>query len=378
MPLAQAHLQRRYQSIILAFIVLVFGVIAGTVYAGFATTTIELTPLQTDLQANIVVTISPEATGPNGLVGTVAIEERSTTVTVEPTGPGLKEPAQARGTVVLHNDSGGSQSLVQSTRLQTENGVIVRLAESVTVPAGGTVSVEAVADPLGLAGEIQPGRLTIVALRPANQALIYGIVEQAFTGGEVEKSNTLSVDELTKASNEARSKILQEFGDSTPGTFQAIEPLSVATDPSPETPSSQYTVTVTVQTMTITYDHTALLNLLRDQLEVKVPDDQALASIAPPELQLEELLSLTEASVKVSTTAFAQLRSDSPIIQPTEFVNLDREEIVKKLLNTKLVDQVAVRFSPWWRSSAPAEAKRIQVVIVENDLTNTDNSVESP
>lgn len=107
-------------------------------------------------------------------------------------------PALATGTVTLVNDSGADQPLVERTRLLSEDGILFRLREAVTVPAGGDVAAAVIADQPGAEGDVGPGRFTIPGLPTARQAEVYGRSEQAMSGG-VQVSGAVSDAEIQRA-----------------------------------------------------------------------------------------------------------------------------------------------------------------------------------
>ncbi|MBI2984728.1 MAG: hypothetical protein HYY50_03840 [Candidatus Kerfeldbacteria bacterium] len=359
--LGQAKVQRLYRVVTIVFLGLVGLTFGGVVYAGWSRTIITVTPKRTALTTSFPITVSPDPSTATGVRGTVTKTTRTASATAKPSDVGLSVPAHARGTITLHNEGSAAQSLATQTRLQATSGVIVRIAERVIVPAGGTVDVTAVADPLGAEGEIAPGRLTIVALRPANQQLIYGTVAEAFTGGLEPRSGTLSVDELTKTSNEAQSQISAAVGADQPGRLVVLRPQEVATDPKPDVPSAEYQVTVTVEVLDIRYETESLRRLVEQSLTAQLGDDQELVTIGQPELTFDQQPTLESALVTAKARGQAELSATSAMIQPQRFVGLDRQAILVALLGSNLIESAEVQISPRWRRHAPSEAARIEV-----------------
>ncbi len=361
MSLAQAHLQQRYRTISLVFIALVVLVLGGLGYTGWSRTTITVFPKTTPVKTDLTLTISPDGEGPNGLAGDVTVSQESATVSAQPNDQGEAVPAHARGQVTIHNDSSASQPLATNTRLQSTGGVIVRTVDRVDVPAHGTIQIEAVADPLGPEGEIEPGRLTIVALRPANQALVYGTTDQVFTGGTTTAAGVLGSQGLNQASNQAQQKILDRVGASSAGTFRTVQPVSVSADPDPDTPSDQYTITVEAKVITATFDQSALDALIRQRLTDALADGQIIVSVDPIKLTFVEQPALDSLTISVTGTATASLSPKNPILQPSRFTSLSQEDITKRLLGSQQVDRVLVKIAPWWRTATSAQADRITV-----------------
>ncbi len=191
--LRHAQLQWNYRFISATFVVLVVGVIGGIAYAAWSKTVITVTPRRLPVSATFTVIVAPTGQETTGLSGTVATEERSATVTVQPKQSGATVPAYAAGRVTFRNLTAKDQPLATGTRLRSATGVIVRTTARVDVPAGGTVGADVIADPLGADGNLPPGRFIIVALWPGLQDKIYADSAAAFTGGLAAGGSTLSI-----------------------------------------------------------------------------------------------------------------------------------------------------------------------------------------
>lgn len=105
----------------------------------------------------------------------------------------------AGGDVVIYNEGRSSQPLVATTRFLSEDGVLFRLKDRVTIPPGGRVTARIEADEPGATGDVPAGRWTIPGLPPATQQVVYGISEAAMTGGVVLDGAPLTQEELDAA-----------------------------------------------------------------------------------------------------------------------------------------------------------------------------------
>lgn len=360
-PLRQAHVQGFYRPLIIGFLAVAVLAVAGVIYAGSGGTTIRVTPALSSLTTNFTITVGPTVTGELGLVGMIASEPLTTTITTKPTEEGALIPAHATGKVTIINTTTSAQPLAAATRLQHENGVIVRTTTRLDVPAKGQVEATVVADPLGAEGNVPPGRFTIVALRAANQALIYGQSTSTLTGGMIRDSGSLSLEALTAASNAGQEKLLAEFGETTSGKLKALVPVAVSTNPPAEQPAASYEVKVEMKGTTVTYDQAALDKIIRDRLTTVLKDDQEIASIAAPKLKLSSQPTNDSVTLEVTVDGLAQIRADSALLAPGQFVGLDQEAISKKLLGSGLVTAFTVKFNPWWRTTAGDDPATITV-----------------
>lgn len=154
-------------------------------------------------QEFVRVAIEPMG-GANEVIGRRVVEDTvRLTTTVVPANSQMV-PAYASGQILVTNTDVKTHTLIAGTRFQTESGVIVRIQEAVTLDAGGTVSVLAVADELGVIGNIPVGHLVIPGLSASLQKNVYGENAEVFTGGEV------AVGTLTEADLEAAKAVLSD------------------------------------------------------------------------------------------------------------------------------------------------------------------------
>ncbi len=361
--ISQAQLQRAYRPILFAFSSLVFITLAATLMIGNASATIRVTPKIIPVSTTFSFVVGPDVDTTTGIVGTVTTSTVNATVTASPSGQGADVPAHASGTVILHNESHATQPLAVGTRLQSTTGVIVRTTQRVDVPAGGTVSVGVVADPLGADGNLQPGRLIIVALRPGNQSIIYGQVVTALTGGTGRASGTLALDDLTKASDEAQAKIRDQVGADQPGHLRLLVPDSVVTTPPATTPSAMYSVTVTMKLREVQFPADQLTERVRQELGASLANDQRLVKVTDVTTDPGDQPTATSIALSVKAQGQGSLAASSSLLQTKNFVGLNRQEIEKKL-GTTSVQAVVVHFSPFWRSTAPDHPEKITVSLV--------------
>ena len=362
--LKNAHVQNIYRPVSIVFAVLVVLFIVGVVYAGWSSSVITVTPKLNQVNASFPVTIGGETTDGSALAGTVTTEEKSATVTVTPTGTGAPVPAHASGQVTIKNTTAKEQPLAVGTRLQADSGVIVRTTQRVDVPANGDVEVTTIADPLGETGNLPPGKFVIVALWPGLQDKIYGQSTVTFSGGLAAGGTSLSLEELTTASDQAVAKISLEVGTSRPGFYISLEPTSVVSDPKPEVASASYAVTVTMRVTTVTYPTAELQQLITQELTKALALNQTLQEPEAPSFRIDDRPTTDRIVLHVDVASAAYASSTSPLLQRATFTGLTVEEITKKLADQSIIKSSQVKLSPWWRSTAPVQADRITLIIL--------------
>lgn len=362
--LQNAYVQRSYRPVVAIFSAVALILLAITLTASAASATITITPKLVPIRATLSLVVGPQGALPSGLPGQVKTSTVAASVSAEPASQGTSVPAHAQGQVVLHNDSGAAQALASGTRLQSTSGVIVRMNARADVPAHGTTTVNVTADPLGESGNLAPGRLTIVALRPANQSLIYGQVVTALTGGTTVRSGTLGLDALTAASDQAKAKIRQQVGSDEVGHLRFLIPVSVSTQPTASTPSATYTVTVSMKLVEVTYPSADLDQRLRQELQAQLATDQQLVKIDSPTISAGDQPTSDSIAINIKAQGEAAISPTSAALNPAGLTGLSAQNITTKLTGNSSIKAVAVKLSPWWRQTAPDQSSRIHIQVV--------------
>lgn len=160
--------------------------------------------------------------GTDTFSGRIETLERSVQISLESTGTGTSEgSAKARGKIKIYNDfSKDSQPLVATTRFETKDGKIFRLAEGVTVPGvtetgrkreRGMVEATVVADQAGTEYNVTPTTFTIPGFKGGPKYEKFTAEStQAFTGGgsgsSADGQRVVSQDDL----NQVKTKALEE------------------------------------------------------------------------------------------------------------------------------------------------------------------------
>ncbi len=219
-----------------AWILGTIGVLAGTgaaIYFFIPKAEVILTPheithdTEMRLKGKTLVPMSEERDTP---VPVRKLEKNFTsTVTLDATGKMTSGNQKARGTIVISNEySSDSQPLIATTRFESPDGKIFRLAESVTVPGmtltggkreAGVVEVVVVADAPGEEYNIAPTKFVIPGLRGGPKyAKFHGESVKTFTGGGD------GGDSMTSITKEDTERAIQKLKDQSHQDFlQAMQ-----------------------------------------------------------------------------------------------------------------------------------------------------------
>lgn len=117
----------------------------------------------------------------------------------------------ARGRLTVYNTESKPWPLIPNTRFQTQDGVIFRIDQFVTIPSArggqpGSLDVDVLADqfdiygqPVGDRGNIQPAKLFLPGLNPDNQKKIYAESKVAFAGGSTAVKKKIAKEDIDAA-----------------------------------------------------------------------------------------------------------------------------------------------------------------------------------
>ncbi|MFA4873651.1 MAG: hypothetical protein WC659_07045 [Patescibacteria group bacterium] len=295
MPRTQPHSPPRfYGRIAIGFSILTALLALVIAALSLSRATITLVPRTSPLTLQTVLTVqSPNApAAPDAIPGTVTTK----TVTLEgnvPVTGGTLIPDRAHGSVTIINTYDRNQPLVATTRLLSPEGVLFRITDTVTVPAGGETEVEARADIPGKEGDLPPTRFTIPGLRQGLQDKIYAVSKTPITGGE-RRISTITEDDIEKART-ALARIsadtLQQlkWENESDDTFISFEQLNEKV----MTPVGEEAQSARIQGMyritTIHVDPEILATQLQEKIPARQDSTLAITSLDPIELSVDRL-----------------------------------------------------------------------------------------
>ena len=125
----------------------------------------------------------------------------------------------ARGRLTVFNTEPKPWPLIPNTRFQTQDGVVFRISQYFTVPAGradqpGSLDVDVLADefdaygqPVGDRGNIAPTKFFLPGLNVDNQKKVYAQSKVAFTGGATSVKKKVSKDDILAATNKLKKDL---------------------------------------------------------------------------------------------------------------------------------------------------------------------------
>ncbi len=158
------------------------------------------------------------------------------------------DPAQ--GKISITNSQTKSQALIKNTRFQTSAGLVFRIRDSVSIPAGGTISTMAYADTPGDKYNIGPSTFTIPGLQGSSAfAQVTAKSDAPMTGGFSGTRPSVSQATKDKQYADMQSKLsadlAKDLGAKIPSGYLLIPGASFTTF-TPDTDAAGASGTVTL------------------------------------------------------------------------------------------------------------------------------------
>jgi len=369
---------RMYRRIALGFIVVTVLLLATVIIMSTIRATIEITPLidevDTEFIADVVKETEMEGEIPGRVIALTLEETRDFSVTEE----GATEvPTKAGGLVTIHNISNRAQPLVATTRLQTPDGMLFRIDEGVTVPAGSTVEAMAHADEEGIDGEIGPSSFTIPGLNSTRQKEVYAESTEPMTGG-VEYINIVTEEDLVAAEIELATDLLEaaqftlrdQVGDGYIGEVYLDEVLDSSRDTEAGTEADSFGVAMQMQVVGVFYDRDALLNIAEAKLYESLDRGWQIMLVNRNDMSVEvEKYDLEEelVNVRVILSGLRMVAPTNTLLSKDSLVGLRPQEVSDYLIQAGIAAAVDVDFFPFWIRKIPKLRDHIEIRMLTPD-----------
>jgi len=361
-------------------ILIVGGVCA---YLFFPKVTINITALSAEEKIDTAVKGVPGAS--DAIDSTpVRLLERDVPVTITGTATDSSSSTteKARGTIVIYNDfSSESQSLVATTRFESPDGKIFRLAKSTTIPgktsSPGAIEVEVVADQAGAESNIEPTTFTIPGFKGGDKyAKITGKSLKAMSGGGSGGSEIKSISraDLDKAEADAKTQAEATFTKDLENSIVAgevylkeslqITPLEAGNRPKEGLAANTFEYTRTYKMKAFLVQE----NLLKNKIEAAAAKEAngvhvVVSKIAIDYGEIAPNYDDNTVNIKLHATISKVADLDKESLK-TKLLGRSPEAIEAFLGENPGVQKIELNFEPkWFGSSIPKQPSRVDVVI---------------
>ncbi len=365
---------RLYRQIAALFLIVTVGMLSVVLYLATVKAEVRVETVEEQVSAEFFGTVATEPQGNEDIPGALFVETIEETRVFEVSGEGTEVPANAHGIVTLFNETGSAQPLVVTTRLLSEDGVLFRIVEGVTVPAQGSVQVEARADVIGRGGEIAPARFTIPGLSASKQEVIYATSDSKMIGG-LEVRRVVTAEDLEASQAELVHGIEQsldaKWRDGLTGQLDGVlfqtDTIEKRSDTEPNTETGSYTVSTIVKVTGVYYDSTRLDRITSTKLREHVASGQVLSEEGGNRttVSLEEADTETgTARLSVAVEGSAVLQATSDLLDRDNLVGLTAPEAEAFLEENETIRNAEVELFPFWVNRIPRLKDHIYIEIV--------------
>lgn len=366
---------KMYRRIAVGFVVSVALMLGSVLYVSTVSATIRVTPVKETVTASFLADVVKTPTKETEVRGRVVAASVGRTESFAPSGEGMKDvEGKAAGTVTVTNASGRVQPLVATTRLLSPDGVLFRIDETVSVPAGGSVEVGAHADLAGASGDIPAGiRMTIPGLSESLQAMIYAESKTEISGG-ITSVSVISQQDIDRSAltlrgtleEDAKAALRAQIGEAFAGEAFSFEVVDQTSSVPAGTEANEFSVTMTVKSVGVFYDRVALEGIASRKLYEQLAPGETFTALNTAGLQVAVDKVDAEAgaaNVRVYLDGEAVASSTSQSLDPGRFVGMSQAEVKQALVRDGIATDVFIEFRPFWVTRVPQLKDHVYVEI---------------
>lgn len=291
------------------------------------------------------------------------------------------------GRVRIKNNYSKDQVLIKTTRLLTSDGKLFRINQTVTVPSGESIEVDAYSDKAGKEFEIKAGeKFTIPGLWIDLQSLITAEAITAFTP-KVGAAKIVTEADITEAQQTLEQAVLEQ----AKGTLaaEALIPADKLADDCTEDSkcwtavyvvntiekktnvkagqqSDTFLAQVKLKVTAVFYPKKDMETLVSGKLKEKLPEGRELVDFDPQRVnyRLEQVdIALEQARLTVMADAYSRLTAQSPDLAKEKIAGLSVLEAKSKLKSVEGANYVEITLRPSWARKIPRQKDKIDITI---------------
>lgn len=386
MRIAKIQTTKIYKKIILIFCIFTVILLAFIAYFSFSKTKILITLNPKKVATTFSLTMKKEITTEENTDSTIIIMGQLLSTTQKgsktfqnPNQGGEQIAAQATGQVTIYNNWTEDQPLAATTRLLSPDGILFRIKNRVDVPAHGQVdNVEIYADIAGASGNIEATRFSMPGLWPGLQEKIYAESSEPMTGG-LRQANVITQANIIQSKGELIDELVDQAiselneSEEVQATKCQLENESAKTIILEETSSvepnqeaSSFSLDLNIRVIVPCLDINELRTKAENQLKLELSDDEQLTSFPPENISYslaDFSLEAQTATLNIKASGEGEPRLSSPIFDRSRITGKDLQEIKTYYSNFDEIENVTVKFSPFWMQKAPSLKDHIEILL---------------
>jgi len=367
---------RIYKRIAVSFVIVAVLVLAAVAYFATVKLDIAVTPKVMPVNATAMFSVydRPETYElPAGsILGLVREMETEYSGTYPASGAKVTG-AEVSGRVTIVNNYTKGQPLVATTRLLTSDNQLLRLKDTVLVPAGGSVEAEVYGDGLDPTFTLADARLTIPGLWAGLQDKIYAEAKAGAVTYKEKKLLSITQEDIDKAIAAAKQAIIEKAAVDIESVYAAyderlyeIDPQSLefSIDGKTGEEKENFTIAMKAKISVVAFKKSSLANLNETALDSVIGDGQSLveSSASAPAFTVSKadvINNVAEVELKVNGESTAV--SPDALVDRSKLVGLSRAQIESYLASLDNIASYELSFTPSFFEVAPQTVSRISV-----------------
>jgi len=370
---ANAKVTEGYKKVIFGFVIITVILVVVVMYFSASRAVINVVPRMNQVETDFVVDVATdgviETQSLQGLLYEAELQEEATG---KATGAVVLE-GNSIGKVTLINNRAEDQVLVKTTRLLSEDNILLRLSERVTVPAKSEIEAAVYADDPNAFETIDPGKFTIPGLWEGIQDEVYAQsdVIMKSTGESVKAIDEV---DIAKAKELIERKLTDsaenEFKASLSGDYKVVviskNIIDQELSANPGDQVDQFNMKMKMKLVLIAINNNDILTVAGERLQSVVPDGKELVN-----LNLDNFSYTVQnfdneskvANIKVHIEGQAVVKSESDIFNKEKLVGLSPKGVELYLANFEEIESAEVVLSPFWVKKVPKLRDHIDIVV---------------
>lgn len=364
-----------------------FIVLAIVVYMAIGKAIVTIKPQSQNVEFNLPVLISDKASAIDSEKNIIPGQLFSISKKIESNYPitGEKDVVQkAKGKITVYNEmTNSSQTLISTTRFESETGLIYRTLQPITIPVakivGGTTmpgkaEVEIIADKAGDLYNIPAGKFTVPAFKEKNDSLrfekVYAESEQPIKGGMVGKSKVVTENDYTvskadietKAIQGAKEDVTAQSGDLSVVTIGEPTLKSFESSAKIDEATTDLTMTVTADLKAMGFNEADLLALINEYLKKtnNLETFKNKIEIKTSDAQFDETKEALKVTVSVAGMAYSKIDSEKIM---DDLVGKSKEEIKTYINSIPGIASAKVVLNPFWVRKVPKDRSKTKIEV---------------
>jgi hypothetical protein len=361
------------RQITVGFVLVTIALLVIIAYFSLSKAIINITPelmsIESQSEVQILPAVTSTLTSSNILPGIVTSTEITLTQTFTPSATETKNE-KASGQVQIINNYSRAQTLIATTRLLSANNILYRLTDTITVPAGGSMYVEALADQPGDTYQLSSStRFTIPGLWDGLREYIYAVASEPLERRAISSNEIKPLDleqALTKLQADAEIQAKQKIPNLADYYIMSdSELISASSSQAVGDKTTSFDFTVKTKINLIAFKKTDLETVAVNNLKADLTDTQTYISHDGQSLSYSlksfDQKNLT-ASINVKLIGFASTDFANNF-NKKDILGLAKDDVIKYFQNKPGIKKVEVIFSPAWVKSVPPLEDHVEINI---------------